>query len=89
MRKMSRGTIEADKRDTVAEVLKDIVVGKTISKERAHAALAYHNKVCESIKDTKEVNFRFLRLLFLLKTYLLFIQYDLPLFDILNMTESF
>ena len=59
MRKMSQSTIEADKRDTVAEVLKDIVVGKTISKERAHAALAYHNKVCESIKDTKEVNFRF------------------------------
>lgn len=54
MRKMSRGTIEADKKDTVAEVLKDIVAGKTISKERAHAALAYHNKVCESIKDTKE-----------------------------------
>ena len=42
---MNQTTIPPDQRDILAEVLKDLMKKKPISKERAEAALTQHNKV--------------------------------------------
>lgn len=51
---MTQTTIRPDQRDVLAEVLKDAAVGKSISPERAQAALAQHNKTRESTTDAKQ-----------------------------------
>lgn len=51
---MNQTSINQDQRDQLAEVLKDLMVGKTISKERARAALAQHNKANGKMAGAKE-----------------------------------
>ena len=54
---MNQTSMHPDLRDQLAEVLKDLVVGQEITKERAQAALAQHNKSHASTADAaKEVS---------------------------------
>ena len=52
---MSQTTSYPVQRDTLAEVLKALIVGNPISKEQAQAALDQHNKARESMANAKQV----------------------------------